>query len=390
LKSIDTSPDIISRKKISPGIEFELLKVDTQTGARRGRLITPHGIVDTPAFMPVGTQATVKTLTPEEVREIGAQMLLCNTYHLYLRPGPEVIATAGGLHRFMHWNHPILTDSGGFQVFSLGDLRKVKEEGIEFQSHLDGSRHFFTPERTIEIQHLLGSDIIMPLDECTPYPCEYEYARQAMERTIRWGNRCKVTHGEAKSALFGIIQGSVYQDLRIACTEKLMEIDFGGYAIGGLSVGEARPITFEVLKYTVPLLPKEHPRYLMGWGMPEDIIDAVMLGLDLFDCVLPTRNARTGTLFTSHGRLIIKNSRYQKDFRPLDSECNCYTCQNYTRAYLRHLFLAGEILALRLCTLHNLYFVLKLMANIQRAIKEGSLVAFRKNFLENYRSGEDF
>lgn len=390
MKSIEISPGkgVISRQKLSPGVEFELIKIDSQTGARRGKLITPHGVVDTPAFMPVGTQATVKTLTPEELRAIGVQILLCNTYHLYLRPGTEVIALAGGLHSFMHWNYPILTDSGGFQVFSLGELRKVTEEGIEFQSHIDGSYHFFTPEKTIEIQHLLGSDIIMPLDECVPYPCEFEYARQAMERTVGWGARCKNAHKDAKSALFGIIQGSVYRDLRIAGVEKLMEIGFSGYALGGLSVGESRPITFEVLEYTVPLLPINQPRYLMGWGMPEDLIEAVMLGLDVFDCVLPTRNARTGTLFTSRGRLIIKNSRYQKDFLPLDSECQCYTCQNYTRAYLRHLFLAGEILALRLCTLHNLYFVLKLMTNIKKAISEGRLVAFRKEFLEKYRSGE--
>lgn len=364
---------------------FQLVKGDDKASARVGVLTTPHGVVHTPAFIPVGTQGTVKTLSPKELEEVGAEIILGNTYHLYLRPGPEVIAQAGGLHRFISWNRSLLTDSGGFQVFSLAELNRVTEEGVSFQSHLDGSFHFFTPEKVIEIQHLLGADIIMALDECTPYPCSYEYARSSTQLTIRWAQRCKAAHGNNwDQLLFGIVQGSTYADLRKTCARALVELEFPGYAIGGLSVGEPKTAMFEMIDATVPHLPPDRPRYLMGVGLPEDLIECVTRGIDMFDCVIPTRNARNGTVFTSRGKLVVKNAEYAQDFDPIDPECECYTCRNFSRAYIRHLFQAGEMLAPRLTTIHNLHFFLKLMREMREAILEERFDHWRHGFLDRY------
>lgn len=366
-------------------IKFELLKEAKDCKARLGKLYTPHGVVETPIFMPVGTRATVKAMTPEEVRDLGAQIILSNTYHLYLRPGHELIKEAGGLHKFMNWHGPILTDSGGFQVFSLGNLRKIKEEGVEFKSHIDGSTHFISPEKSIEIQNALGSDIIMCFDECTPYPCSYEYAKESMERTTRWAKRCKEYHKNwDKQGLFGIVQGSMFRDLREQSAKDLVDLDFPGYAIGGLSVGEPTELMCEVLDYTTPLLPKNKPRYLMGVGTPDYLFEAVIRGVDMADCVLPTRVARNGTVLTSHGKLVIRNAKYSKDFSKLDPECDCYTCTNYSRAYIRHLFNVNEILGARLTTIHNLYFLIKLMENIRKAIKEDRLLEYKDEFYKKY------
>ena len=366
-------------------IKYELIKECKQTGARRGRLHTPHGIIETPIFMPVGTQATVKSMTPEELKEIGSQIILSNTYHLYLRPGHELVQKAGGLHQFMNWDKPILTDSGGFQVFSLGELRKIKEEGVTFQSHLDGSKHFLSPEKVMEIQNALGSDIIMCFDECAPYPATYEYTRDSLDRTIRWAKRCKDAHKNTENqALFGIIQGGMYRDLREKSVKEMLEIDFPGYSIGGLSVGEPKEIMYEMLEYTTPLLPKDKPRYLMGVGSPDALLEGVLRGVDMFDCVLQTRIARNGTAMTSGGRVVIRNAKYMEDFTPLDHECDCYVCKNYTRAYLRHLIKAGEILGARLLTYHNLYFSLNLMKNVRLAIEEDRLLDFKEEFFKKY------
>ncbi|RBP46612.1 tRNA guanosine(34) transglycosylase Tgt [Garciella nitratireducens] len=366
-------------------IKFEVIKEEKYTGARLGKLYTPHGVIDTPIFMPVGTQATVKTMTPEELKEIETQIILSNTYHLYLRPGHELVKEAGGLHQFMHWNGPILTDSGGFQVFSLSSLRNITEEGVTFRSHLNGSKHFIGPEKAIEIQNALGSDIIMAFDECTPYPSNYEYVKNSLERTIRWAKRCKKAHKkESEQALFGIIQGGTYQDLREQSVKEMLELDFPGYSIGGLSVGEPKDLMYQVLDYTIPLMPKNKPRYLMGVGSPDALIEGVIRGIDMFDCVLQTRIARNGTAMTSMGKIVIKNATYERDFSPLDPNCHCYTCQNYSRAYLRHLFKTKEILGLRLTTYHNLYFTLQLMKNIRQAIKEDRLLDFKKEFFLNY------
>lgn len=366
-------------------IKFELLKEAKDCKARLGKLYTPHGVVETPIFMPVGTRATVKAMTPEEVRDLGAQIILSNTYHLYLRPGHELIKEAGGLHKFMNWHGPILTDSGGFQVFSLGNLRKIMEEGVEFKSHIDGSTHFISPEKSIEIQNALGSDIIMCFDECTPYPCSYEYAKESMERTTRWAKRCKEYHKNwDKQGLFGIVQGSMFRDLREQSAKDLVDLDFPGYAIGGLSVGEPTELMCEVLDYTTPLLPKNKPRYLMGVGTPDYLFEAVIRGVDMADCVLPTRVARNGTVLTSHGKLVIRNAKYSKDFSKLDPECDCYTCTNYSRAYIRHLFNVNEILGARLTTIHNLYFLIKLMENIRKAIKEDRLLEYKDEFYKKY------
>lgn len=369
---------------MSQALKYELLKKCSATKGRLGRVHTAHGIIETPIFMPVGTQATVKAMTPDELKAIKAQIILSNTYHLYLRPGHKLIAKAGGLHRFMNWDRPILTDSGGFQVFSLGDLRKIKEEGVEFRSHLDGSRHFLSPESVMEIESDLGADIIMAFDECTPYPATYEYARASMERTTRWAKRCKEAHTREDQALFGIVQGGTYRDLREESAREITALDFAGYAIGGLSVGEPKELMHEVLDYTVPLLPEDKPRYLMGVGSPQDLIEGVRRGIDMFDCVLATRVARNGTLFTNNGRVVIKNARYAEDFTPLDEECSCYTCRNYTKAYLRHLFKAGEILGLRLATIHNLHFLLELMQKIRSSLAEGSFAEFSERFLLKY------
>jgi len=366
-------------------IRYELIKECKQSGARLGRLHTPHGVIETPIFMPVGTQATVKAMTPEELKEIESQIILSNTYHLYLRPGHKLIEKAGGLHKFMGWDRPILTDSGGFQVFSLGDLRKITEEGVEFRSHIDGSKHFLSPEKAVEIQNSIGSDIMMVLDECPPPDADREYIRNSLKRTTRWAKRCKEAHENTKvQALFGIVQGGMFEDLRRQSASELLELDFPGYAIGGLSVGEPKPLMYEVLDYTVPLLPKHKPRYLMGVGTPDALLEAVIRGMDMFDCVLPTRIARNGTAMTSEGKVIIKNAKHKESFIPLDKECGCYTCKTYTRAYLRHLFKTNEILGLRLMTYHNLYFILHLMKGIRKAISGDRLLDFKKEFYEKY------
>ena len=367
-------------------LKYELLHECKQTGARRGRIHTPHGVIETPVFMPVGTQATVKSLTPEDLKEkVNAEIILSNTYHLYLRPGDKIIKEAGGLHKFMNWDRPILTDSGGFQVFSLGDLRKITEEGVEFKSHLDGSKHIFTPENVMEIQENLGADIIMAFDECVGYPSTYEYTKQSMERTTRWAARCSEAHTNTeKQALFGIVQGGMYKDLREISVKDLIKLDFPGYAIGGLSVGEPFELMKDVLDYTTKLLPKDKPRYLMGVGSPDYIIEAVLSGIDMCDCVLPTRIARNGTAFTSKGKLVIRNATYEKDFTPLDDECDCYTCKNYTRAYIRHLVKAQEILGIKLLSIHNLKFLTNLMKRVKIEIEGNSLLTFRNEFYKKY------
>lgn len=366
-------------------VRYELIKTCKQTGARLGRLHTPHGVIETPIFMPVGTQATVKAMTPEELKDIGSQIILSNTYHLYMRPGHDLIERAGGLHKFMNWDKPILTDSGGFQVFSLGPLRKIKEEGVEFRSHLDGSKHFLSPEKAIEIQNALGSDIIMAFDECAPYPADRQYVKNSLERTTRWLERCKAAHKyPERQALFGIVQGGMYKELREQSAREITAIDLPGYAIGGLSVGEPKEMMYEVLDYTVPLLPEDKPRYLMGVGSPDDLLEGVLRGIDMFDCVLPTRIARNGTAMTSQGKVVVRNASYAEDFTSLDPECDCYTCRNYTKAYLRHLIKCNEILGARLLTIHNLHFLLKLMENVREAIREDRLLDYKKDFFEKY------
>lgn len=366
-------------------VRYELIKTCKQTGARLGRLHTPHGVIETPIFMPVGTQATVKAMTPEELKDIGSQIILSNTYHLYMRPGHDLIERAGGLHKFMNWDKPILTDSGGFQVFSLGPLRKIKEEGVEFRSHLDGSKHFLSPEKATEIQNALGSDIIMAFDECAPYPADRQYVKNSLERTTRWLERCKAAHKYSeRQALFGIVQGGMYKELREQSAREITAIDLPGYAIGGLSVGEPKEMMYEVLDYTVPLLPEDKPRYLMGVGSPDDLLEGVLRGIDMFDCVLPTRIARNGTAMTSQGKVVVRNASYAEDFTSLDPECDCYTCRNYTKAYLRHLIKCNEILGARLLTIHNLHFLLKLMENVREAIREDRLLDYKKDFFEKY------
>ncbi|HOV26783.1 MAG TPA: tRNA guanosine(34) transglycosylase Tgt [Pseudobacteroides sp.] len=366
-------------------VKYELIKKCGQTGARLGRVHTPHGSFDTPAFMPVGTQATVKGMSPEELKGINAQIILSNTYHLYMRPGEDIVKEAGGLHSFMNWNRPILTDSGGFQVFSLSDLRDIKEEGVTFKSHIDGSKHFITPEKAIEIQNDLGADIIMAFDECIPYPCEFEYAKKSLERTTRWAKRCKDAHKNTeKQALFGIVQGGIYKELREQSARELLELDFPGYAIGGLSVGEPAQDMYDMLECTVPLLPEDRPRYLMGVGSPDYLIEGAIRGIDMFDCVLPTRIGRNGTVLTSRGKIIIRDAKYARDFSPIDPECDCYACQNFSRAYIRHLLKAGEVLGIRLTTWHNLRFLLKLMENVRKAIMDDRLRDFRNEFFEAF------
>lgn len=365
-------------------MNFKVTKTSKNSRARTGLLQTDHGTLETPVFMPVGTQATVKTMTPEELEQIGAKILLCNTYHLYLRPGYEIVKESGGLHRFMNWKGSILTDSGGYQVFSLGQLREIKEEGVTFRSHLDGSLHFIGPEESIEIQNALGADIIMCFDECIPYPATYDYVKNSVQRTTRWAERCKKAHSNSSQSLFGIVQGGVYKELREKSAEDLVSMDFDGYSIGGLSVGEPKEKMYEVLDYTVPLLPEEKPIYLMGVGSPDAIFEGVLRGIDMFDCVLPTRIARNGTVFTSRGKLVVRNAVYARDFSPLDPECGCYVCRNYTRAYIRHLINAGEVLGIRLTTMHNLYFILNLMKDIRRAIEGDFLIDFKKEFFKKY------
>ncbi|MCZ6547299.1 MAG: tRNA guanosine(34) transglycosylase Tgt [Deltaproteobacteria bacterium] len=349
---------------------FNVVKKDSATRARLGRLVTTHGVVETPAFMAVGTQGSVKALSPRDLREIGCQMILANTYHLYLRPGVEVIRDLGGLHCFMGWDGPILTDSGGYQVFSLGAFRKISEDGVRFQSHLDGSTHLLTPERVIEIQEDLGSDITMVLDECIPYPATRDYVCLSTERTVRWGRRSLEARRRSGQALFAIVQGGMYSDLRESCVKGLTQLPYDGFAVGGLGVGEGETLLSEMAGFVAGILPEDRPRYLMGVGRPQDLISAVQSGYDLFDCVLPTRNARNGTLFTSRGKLSIKRAEFSRDPRPLDESCHCYCCQHFSRAYLRHLYLAGEILAAILHTLHNLYFYNHLMKRLREAIRE--------------------
>jgi queuine tRNA-ribosyltransferase len=374
----------LKKQEGSMAFRFSILHQDQTSCARLGLLHTPHGTVETPVFMPVGTQATVKTMTPEEVYEVGGRLILSNTYHLYLRPGFELIREAGGLHRFMHWDGPILTDSGGFQVFSLGPLRKVTEEGVTFRSHIDGSEHFFSPEKAMEVQMALGSDIAMAFDECAPYPCSREYALEVLERTTRWARRCLAVHNRAGQAVFGIIQGSTYPDLRLESAKGLVEMDFPGYAIGGLSVGEPKDLMYQMLECTILVLPEEKPRYLMGVGSPDCLLEGIVRGVDMFDCVLPTRIARNGTVLTRQGKLVVRNAEYARDFKPLDPECDCYACRHYTRAYIRHLIKAGEVLGIRLTTIHNLHFVLNLMKEAKSAIRQGRILEYRDNFLKSY------
>lgn len=359
-------------------MKFELLHTDGE--ARRGRLTFERGTVETPAFMPVGTYGTVKAMTPEELRELGAEIVLGNTFHLMLRPGTEVIGAHGDLHDFMHWDGPILTDSGGFQVWSLGKLRKISEAGVDFASPVDGSRHFMGPEESMAVQRALGSDIVMIFDECTPYPATEDEARVSMELSLRWAERCKTAHGDSPAALFGIVQGGMYESLRQESLDGLTQIGFDGYAIGGLSVGEPKEDMLRILDYLGPRMPVATPRYLMGVGKPEDLVEGVRRGIDMFDCVMPTRNARNGFIFTSTGLLRIRNSQFRTDTRPLDPDCDCYTCRHYSRAYLRHLDKTGEILGARLNTLHNLHYYQHLMAQLREAIAAGQLEAFVADF----------
>lgn len=366
-------------------VTYELIKKDSRTKARRGRVNTPHGPIETPVFMPVGTAGTVKAMKPEEVRDMGAQIILGNTYHLYLRPGHEVVKAAGGLHKFMNWERAILTDSGGFQVFSLGAMCKISEEGVEFRSHIDGSKHMLSPEKSMEIQNALGSDIMMAFDECAPYPADRNYVKNSLERTTRWLKRCKEYHKNTEQqSLFGIMQGGMYKDLRKQSAEEIVELDLPGYAIGGLSVGEPKEIMYEVMDDCVDYLPADKPRYLMGVGSPDCLFEGVERGIDMFDCVLPTRIARHGMAMTSQGRVNIKNAKYERDFTPLDPNCDCYTCRNYSKAYLRHLFKSDEILSSMLMTTHNLHFLVNTMAGIRKAIEEDRFLEYKKEFYDSY------
>lgn len=366
-------------------VRYELIKTCRQTGARLGRLHTPHGTIDTPVFMPVGTLATVKTMSPEELKQIGAQIILSNTYHLFLRPGHDIVAEAGGLHAFMNWDRAILTDSGGFQVFSLSKLRRISEEGVAFRSHISGEPLFIGPEKSMEIQHALGADIVMTFDECPPYPAERDYVKASLERTTRWAERCLNAHQRSgEQALFGIVQGGMYGDLREQSARELTQFDFPGYAVGGLSVGEPKELMYDMLEVTTPLLPADKPRYLMGVGSPDALVEGVLRGIDMFDCVLPTRIARNGTTMTSTGRLVIRNAKFARDFGSLDPACDCYTCCNYSRAYIRHLMKADEIFGMRLTTTHNLYFLLQLMKNVRQAIVDDRLQDFRDEFFARY------
>lgn len=369
-------------------LQLNIIAKDKHSKARTGWFETDHGKVKTPIFMPVGTQGTVKAINQFYLEhEIKAQIVLSNTYHLYLRPGTDILEQAGGLHKFMNWSKPILTDSGGYQVFSLADLRKLKPDGVEFNSHLDGSQHFFTPEKVINIQRSIGSDIMMVLDECTPYPCDYEYAKKSVQLTSDWAIKNKEAFENSKSLYghkqyqFGIIQGSVYKDLREQSASDLLKIDFDSYAIGGLAVGEPTDVMYDMVDFTTDLMPDDRPRYLMGVGRPENILEAIERGIDMFDCVMPTRNARNANLFTHSGTLSMRNAKYKNDFIPVDEECECYTCRNYSRAYLRHLFIASEILALELASIHNLTFYLKLVKDAREKITEGTFKEWKNNFI---------
>lgn len=366
-------------------IKYELYAKDGF--ARLGKITTPHGEIETPVFMPVGTQATVKTMTPDELLDIDAKIILGNTYHLFLRPGDDIVAEAGGLHKFMNWKLPILTDSGGFQVFSLGALRKIKEEGVYFNSHIDGRKLFISPEKSIDIQNNLGSDIMMAFDECPPYPAEHQYVKQSLERTTRWAKRCiEANKNKDSQGLFAIVQGGVFEDLREMSLSQLLEDEskYSGFALGGLSVGEPKEDMVRILKHITKKLPENKPRYLMGVGEPIDILNAVYEGIDMMDCVLPTRIGRHGTVFTKDGKVVIKNEKYKRDWNPLDSTCDCYVCKNYTRGYIRHLFKAEEILAMRLATYHNLYFLINMMKEVREAIRERRFAEYREEFIKRY------
>ena len=369
--------------------KFKLLQTDTGTNARLGQLRTAHGLVNTPIFMPVGTKATVKTCSPRDLVDLGAEIILGNTYHLYLRPGHNVIRQAGGLHKFMAWKKPILTDSGGFQVFSLGASRTITEEGVEFKSEIDGQKHMITPERSIEIQNALGADVIMIFDECPAHTTDRAYIENSMQMTLRWAERCRRAHQNSNQLLFGIVQGGFFADLRRSSVEGTVALDFPGYAIGGLSVGERKDLMYETLAATAPLLPEDKPRYLMGVGTPEDLVYGVSCGIDMFDCVMPTRNARNGSLFTTTGGIKIRNAQYKTDFTPLDPSCICYTCQHFTRAYMRHLHLENEILGHRLKTIHNLHFYLSLMRGIRLAITNGSFTKLKEQIPTLMQIGQD-
>ncbi len=364
---------------------YELKHVCKQTGARYGILHTPHGDVETPMFMPVGTLATVKGISPEQLKEMNSGVILSNTYHLWLRPGEDVVEKAGGLHKFMNYDRPILTDSGGFQVFSLGKTRKIEEEGVTFKSIIDGKKLFLSPEKAIDIQNKLGADIIMSFDECAPYPCTYDYMKKSVERTLRWAKRGQDAHARKNDqALFGIVQGGEYSDLREMCAKELVKMDFPGYSIGGTSVGEPKEVMYKMIDDAIQWLPEDKPRYLMGVGNPIDLIEGAMRGVDMFDCVLPTRVARHGALMTSHGRVNINNEKYKYDFTPLDEDCDCYTCKNYTKAYLRHLHKSEELFGKNLLSIHNVRFLLKLSEDIREAIKNDRLADFKEEFLERY------
>jgi queuine tRNA-ribosyltransferase len=368
---------------MASAVLYKLIKKDGR--ARRGEIKTPHGTIQTPVFMPVGTAGAVKAMKPEDVKKMGAEIILGNTYHLYLRPGHELVREAGGLHKFMNWDRAILTDSGGFQVFSLGQLRKITEEGVEFRSHIDGSKHFISPEKSIEIQTALGSDIMMAFDECAPYPADRSYVEESMQMTARWLARCKEAWKDRENqALFGIMQGGMYKDLRRESAKMTVDMDLPGYAIGGLSVGEPKEIMIDVLDDCAELLPEDKPRYLMGVGTPDYLFEAVEHGIDMCDCVEPTRIARHGMATTSHGRLNIKNAKFERDFGPLDPECDCYTCRHYSRAYLRHMFKSGEIMSSMLLSEHNLHFLVKTMENIRKAIEEERFLEYKKEFYEKY------
>lgn len=367
-------------------ITYELVKKDERTGARAGIIYTPHGSFPTPIFMPVGTQASVKGVSPDELRDLGAGIILSNTYHLFLRPGMDLIREAGGLHKFMHWDRAILTDSGGFQVFSLGDLRKITEEGVTFRSHIDGSKKFLSPEVSMEVQMALGSDIVMAFDECVPYPADYDYAKKSTERTIRWLKRCKEAMTAPNQGLFGIVQGGMYKELREWSARETTAMDLPGYAVGGLSVGEPKELMYEMLEYSTSLLPQDKPRYLMGVGTPDCLVEGVQRGIDMFDCVYPTRVARNGMAMTWTGRLVMKNAQFTHDHHVLEEGCGCYACRNgYTRAYIRHLVRANEIFGLRLLSLHNLYFLQEFMRRMRQAILDDRFTEFRSDFFNHYQ-----
>lgn len=375
---------------MSSQFSYELIHTCAQSGARLGVLHTPHGDIQTPIYMPVGTQACVKAMTPRELDEIGAQIILSNTYHLHLRPGEQLVKKAGGLHAFMNWNKPALTDSGGFQVFSLASLRKITEEGVAFRSHLDGSAQFISPEVSMDIQQALGADIAMAFDVCSPYPCDHETAREAMERTHRWAARCKKHHTREDQALFGIVQGAFYEDLRLESVRALADMDFIGYGIGGLSVGEPKPLMYDLMDAFMPHMPKEKPRYLMGVGSPDCLVEGVLRGVDMFDCVLATRIARNGTVLAGNGRMVLRNAAYAEDFSPIEEGCDCYACRNFSRAYIHHLFRAGEITGARLMSIHNLRFLLRLMEQIRDAIAYDRFLDFRREFYEKYDMSKNF